>query len=408
MLRLDRTTYDCALVAVGLSLIVGLDGSIGWRALRIATVIGIGWAVTRLPDSRWPRAAWTVVVLAAFVAVAITGTIAVSYLTKSGWSGRGIAGLVGTAGAIGLLLVGFGEIIRSIRGRRRWLVVPAGLIAAFVVVSAIMPAVYAANVPRPRLGNARPSDRGLAYRDATFETADGLTLAGWYIPSTNRAAVVLLHGASSTRAAVLDQAAVLARHGYGVLLFDARGHGDSDGRAMEFGWHGDPDIAAAIDYLQRQPEIDPRRIGAVGMSMGGEEAIGAMASDARIRATVAEGATSRTSADKSWMADEYGWRGQAQLAIEWATYRLAGMLSAAATPITLHDAVRSAAPRPVLLIAAGTIHDEQLAGEYIRTAAPASVQLWIVDGAGHTGGLRTQPTEWDRRVTAFLDAALVG
>lgn len=408
MLRLDRTSYDCALVAVGLSLIVGLDGSVGWRALRVAAVIAIGLAITRLPGDRWPRTTGIVTALAALVALAITGTIAVGYLVKAGLGWRGVAGLLGTAGAIGLLLEGFGEIVRTMRGRRRWLIVPAGLVAAFVVVSAIMPAVYAANVPRPRLGSARPSDYGLEYHDATFETADGLTLTGWYIPSTNRAAVVLLHGASSTRASVLDQAAVLARHGYGVLLFDARGHGGSDGRAMEFGWNGDRDISAAIDYLQQRPDVDPQRIGAVGMSMGGEEAIGAMAADTRIRATVAEGATSRTSADKSWMADEYGLRGRAQLAIEWVTYHLAGVLSSATTPITLHDAVRTAAPRPVLLIAAGKIRDEQLAGEYIRSAAPADVQLWVVDGADHTGGLHSQPAEWDRRVTTFLDAALGG
>jgi hypothetical protein len=36
---------------------------------------------------------------------------------------------------------------------------------------------------------------------------------------------VLLPGAGSTRTAVLPQAAVLARHGYGALLLDTRGHG---------------------------------------------------------------------------------------------------------------------------------------------------------------------------------------
>ena len=54
------------------------------------------------------------------------------------------------------------------------------------------------------------------------------------------------------RSAVLDQAAVLARHGYGVLLYDARGMGRSGGRAMNFGWYGDRDLAAA-DRLPRHP-----------------------------------------------------------------------------------------------------------------------------------------------------------
>ena len=64
---------------------------------------------------------------------------------------------------------------------------------------------------------------------------------------------MLLHGSGSTRSAVLDQAAVLAEGGYGVLLFDARGHGESGGRAMDFGWYGDADIAGALDYLAGAP-----------------------------------------------------------------------------------------------------------------------------------------------------------
>src|SRR5438045_978113 len=83
------------------------------------------------------------------------------------------------------------------------------------------------------------------------------------------AAAVLLHGASSTRSNVLAHADVLARHGFGVLLFDARGHGRSGGRAMELGWYGDRDIAAAVSYLEARTDVARGRIGAVGMSMGG-------------------------------------------------------------------------------------------------------------------------------------------
>ena len=151
------------------------------------------------------------------------------------------------------------------------------------------PAVAVTNVPRPEIG-ATPASKGLSYEAVTVTTPDGVRLAGWYLSSTNRAAVVLLHGAGSTRSNVLDEAAVLARHGFGVLMIDARGHGDSAGRAMDFGWHGDADIAAATGYLAERPDVDPERIGVVGMSMGGEEAVGATSTNDRIRAVVAEGA----------------------------------------------------------------------------------------------------------------------
>ncbi len=121
---------------------------------------------------------------------------------------------------------------------------------------------------------------------------------------------------------------------------------------MEFGWFGNEDVGAAVDYLLTRPDVVPTRIGAVGMSIGGEEVLGAMAADPRIRVAVAEGATNRAFADKRWLSHAYGLRGDLQLGVDWLTYRLTDLLTSAPPPISLADAVRAAAPRPVLLIAA--------------------------------------------------------
>jgi pimeloyl-ACP methyl ester carboxylesterase len=267
-------------------------------------------------------------------------------------------------------------------------------------------AVAVTNTPPTSVGDTTPADIGLDYSDVEFEAADGVMLSGWYLPSSNGAAVVLLHGAGSTRSSVLDHAAVLARHGYGVVLFDARGHGRSGGRAMDFGWYGDHDTSAAVTFLQSQPDVDHERIAAVGMSMGGEEAIGAAAADARIRAVVAEGATNRVAADKQWLSDQYGWRGAVQEGIDWLTYSIADLLTDAEPPMSLHDAVAVAAPRPVLLIASEEVQSEVHAGHYIAGASPQAVDVWVVPDAGHTGALDAHPLEWQQRVTAFLDHAL--
>ena len=73
----------------------------------------------------------------------------------------------------------------------------------------------------------------------------------------------------------------------------------------------------------------------------------------------------------------------------------------------MHEAVASA-ERPVLLIAAGTVADEQRAAEHLRDAAPEWVRQWTVPDATHTGGLDARPDEWERRVVAFFDTALSG
>jgi pimeloyl-ACP methyl ester carboxylesterase len=189
-----------------------------------------------------------------------------------------------------------------------------------------------------------------------------------------------------------------------VLLVDARGHGESEGTAMDFGWYGDLDIRAGTDYLGSRPGVE--RIGLLGLSMGGEEAIGAAAADRRISAVVAEGATARTARDKEWLSDAYGWRGWVQEQFEYVQYGLTDLLTEASPPTSLATATARATATSFLLIAASTMPDEVHAATHMQAAAPERVSVWTVDGAGHTGGLRTAPAEWESQVVDFLESNL--
>jgi uncharacterized protein len=211
-----------------------------------------------------------------------------------------VAGIVLVTGLV-LLIWGAAMLVRAVQGWWRLLAIPAALALLWFVLFPLTMAVFATNRPRGALGSATPANYGLAYRNVAFHTADGVQLSGWYIPPRNGAAVLLLPGAGSTRAAVLAQGAVLARHGYGALLLDGRGHGRSGGHAMDFGWWGGPDIAAAVSFLDRQPGIRPGKIALLGESMGGEQALAAMGTDPRIRAAVGEGVTGQQLADHGWM-----------------------------------------------------------------------------------------------------------
>jgi dienelactone hydrolase len=378
-------------------------GRAGWIAF-VAVVAGFAVMLLRRSTGLLGGA---VCYLLGVVGVSVGIGIGVMHLVKAGALSITAAGLVCLATGGALLLTGAYHLVRRVRVWLRPVALVAAAVTAFALVFPSWQALYATNVPRPAVGAATPADYGLAYRDVSFSTPDGVTLSGWYTRSGNGAAVVMLHGASSTRSAVLKQASAVAHHGYGVLLFDARGHGRSGGGAMDFGWYGDQDIAGAVSWLASQPDVDGRRIGAVGMSMGGEEAIGAAAGNDQIRAVVAEGATGRTAADTEWLSDEYGIRGAVTEAWDAVlVYGLADLLTSAEPPVSLHDAVARAAPRQVLLITAGTVDEEAAAARYIRSASPHTVHIWQVPDAGHTQGISVQPGQWKRHVLGFLDSQL--
>jgi dienelactone hydrolase len=310
-----------------------------------------------------------------------------------------IAGLV-------LVIDGLGGSLSGRRGPVKAVTVALAALAVALMCLTFVPAVMATNAPRPELGDNDPSTYGVSYRSVSLETADGVSIAGWYIGSRNGAAVVVRHGAGSTRTDVLPQAIAIARAGYGVLLTDARGHGESGGRAMDFGWYGDADIAAAVTFVERQPDVRPARIGIVGMSMGGEEAIGAAASDRRIRAVVAEGVTARSDADVGWLSDAYGLRGRAQEAIEWMRFTLTDVLTSASKPVSLESAITTTPSTPFLVIAGGEVRDEAHVLAHLAASDPANLETWTVPDAGHTDGVRVAPEQWQHTVTAFLERHL--
>ncbi len=381
------------------------SGSPLWRAVRMVVVVAVtaaGVIAVRRPGPL--RRGGTAFALGIAGTVAGAGIGAV-HVVKAGPVVTSVAGLVVLVTGLWMLGWGAALLVRALHGWWRLLAVPAGMLVLAYVLFPLTMAVDATNRPPTPLGSVTPADRGLAYVDASVVTSDGVRLSGWYVPSANGAAVVLLPGAGSNRTAVLDHAVVLARHGFGVLLLDTRGHGGSGGAPMDLGWYGERDVAAAVTYLAGRPDVRDGRIGAVGMSMGGEQAVAAIGSDPRLRAVVGEGVTGMQPADHAWL-ERYGVRGGIQQSIDWVMYNAAGLLSGAPEPMPLREAVRAAAPRPVLLIAAGGVPDEGIAGRWLRSASPANVSLWVVPGAGHTDGLATAPGRWESRVSGFLDRAL--
>ena len=198
---------------------------------------------------------------------------------------------------------------------------------------------------------------------------------------------------------------MLARHGYGVLLFDRRGEGESDGDPTSWGWGNETDLKAAIRFLQRRPDVDPGRIGGLGLSVGGEMMIQTAAETDALAAVASEGAGMRSvreAIDSPPSVEK--WLGAPFKAVETAA---TAVFHDQAPPASLVDLAAKVSPRPLLLMYSGKGQggEVQLNPEFYR-AAGAPKTLWEIPGAGHTGGIRAQPAEYERRVIGFFNQAL--
>jgi alpha-beta hydrolase superfamily lysophospholipase len=182
---------------------------------------------------------------------------------------------------------------------------------------------------------------------------------------------------------------MLARHGYGVLALDLPGNGESDGHSNGLGDNAQPAVDSALAWLARRND----RIAGYGLSMGAEVLLEAAAREPRLQAVVADGAGRPQDVDAA-AADRIS-IGLQLLAVR--------AMSGMRTSGSLKPLVGRIAPRPVLLIASGAPGEIPVNREY---RSRGGAQLWEIPEAPHIGGLRTRPTQYERRVTAFLDEAL--
>ena len=132
------------------------------------------------------------------------------------------------------------------------------------------------------------------HRKVTFETQYGLTLAAdLYTPKDAKGKLAAI-AVSGPFGAVKEQSSGLyamrmAERGFVALAFDPSYTGESSGEPRRT---ASPDIntedfMAAVDYLSQLENVDPERIGIIGICGWGGIALNAAAADTRIKATVA-------------------------------------------------------------------------------------------------------------------------
>jgi fermentation-respiration switch protein FrsA (DUF1100 family) len=332
----------------------------------------------------------------------------VYYLDAGRLSGDDYTGLL--AIPAGLLLVGVGAATLWRTRRRddsrprrylRRLLLLAGAAVVFVFVLFPLSLSYVfTHVARTKVPAA---NLGARYEEVAFTTSDGLRLKGWYVPSRNGAAVVAFPG----RRGPQKQARMLVRHGFGVLLFDRRGEGESEGDPNAFGWAMNRDVKAAAAFLQRRPDVEANRIGGIGLSVGGEMLLQTAAESKVFRAVVSEGAGARSIRENLEKPKTFG--GLTELGVSLTLTTGTALFSNHMPPPNLKHLSARIAPRSVFFIYSlhGTGGEEKQLNPKYYAAAGGPKQIWEIPEASHTGGITARPKEYERRVIGFFDGALL-
>ena len=140
-----------------------------------------------------------------------------------------------------------------------------------------------------------PDQIGISYEAVSFKSADGVELAGWFMPAKDianarqaKGTVIHFHGNAENMTSHWQFVGWLTARGFNVFVFDYRGYGASGGSPSPAGCFEDSN--AAIDYVRSRPDVDPERLLAFGQSLGGNNAIAAVGAGNRagIRALAEE------------------------------------------------------------------------------------------------------------------------
>ena len=253
-----------------------------------------------------------------------------------------------------------------------------------------------------RLPGSTPINFGMVYDDVAVTTGDRLRLVGWYVPTKNGAVVIAQHGYKADRGEMLNEAAMLHRHGYGVLITALRAHDLSDGTVISFGAREIEDLGAWLRYLTTIPGVDPARIGLLGNSLGGSLALEFAARTPAIRAVVAQSAFSslRDTIDTS-----------VRFFTGMSPFPFAPMITFWAereTGIRIDDVdarrwIGQISPRAVLLMQGGAdVVITPDSGQRLYEAAAEPKELWFDPTVGHSRFDTARPEEYERRVVAFF------
>lgn len=239
---------------------------------------------------------------------------------------------------------------------------------------------------------------GIESEPVLLRAAPDELVAGSYLAGRDRGAILLLHGLHSDRRQMLRRAVFLHDQGYAVLLIDLPGQGASTASAVTFGLREAQGVRAGLEELRkRNPGL---RIGVIGVSLGAASLV--LCHDCgHFDAVVLE---SMYPTIEEAVADRLRIRlgplgGPLASLLLWQLPVRLGISSDELRPIDYISKLQA----PLLIVAGSEdVHTTLLETKRLFAAAAESKELWIVGGAAHVDLHAFTPTEYERRITAFM------
>jgi uncharacterized protein len=235
------------------------------------------------------------------------------------------------------------------------------------------------------------------FREVQLITEDHVKISAWYTPPKNGAVILVAHGYRDKRAE--DFYVLFASHGYGVMAWDSRAHGQSEGDFSSLGYYETLDAKAALDFVLTQPDVE--HVGAWGGSMGAVTMIRATAQYPEIEALVADSPFAR-------VGDEMDLRVPFPMMrsfIRFFAERESGLSLDLVRPV---DDIARISPRPVFLIqgmADGMVPIDS--AQRLYDVAGESRQLWVKNGVPHLNMYAYYKTRYTKLVIKFFDQYLL-
>lgn len=242
----------------------------------------------------------------------------------------------------------------------------------------------------------------LHFRDVTFKSRDGLTLFGRFLPSKNKATILLLHDLGDSNHDMLLYAEFLAGAGFGVFMIDLRAHGSSEGDTSTYGLREADDVAGAVDYLLQRIDVNGQRIGALGIALGAQAALRGALKSVHMRALVLEGLAPSILSDHGGRPRSFlRWL---NVPGNWLYDRLYQFMRGG-NDLGVLEIIGRIAPRPILLIAGGP-QDIDF-NRLFYQAANEPKELWELPAGEHGAAILSDSHAYIQRVTEFFNRELL-